>query len=99
MARRVVTTPKPDISQPVDMVMLGAVIRHRRTSVSMTLEDASALCGISKQAYNNIELGAESVKVETLFKVLRAFGISLSVCDLPTMNTESDLSGDYNEWL
>lgn len=99
MARRVVATPKPDLSQPADMVLLGAVVRHRRTALNMTLEDAAGLCGISKQTYNNIELGVENVKVETLFKVLTAFGISLKVNDSTSTNSNSDDSGGNDEWL
>ncbi|MFU8785321.1 helix-turn-helix domain-containing protein [Aliidiomarina sp.] len=90
MARRVVATPKPNPSQPADMALLGAVVRYRRTGLNITLEDAAALCGVSKQAYNNVELGSENIKVETLFKVLTAFGISLRV---------TDLSGGSDEWL
>lgn len=40
MARRVVATPKPNLSQPADMALLGAVVRHRRTGLNITLEDA-----------------------------------------------------------
>lgn len=90
MARRVVATPKPNLSQPSDMALLGAVVRNRRTGLNITLEDAAGLCGVSKQAYNNVELGSENIKVETLFKVLTAFGISLRVTDL---NGGSDTAG------
>lgn len=99
MARRVVVTPQPDLSQPADMALLGAVIRHRRTSLKLTLEDAAALCGISKQAYNNIELGSENVKVETLFKVLRAVGISLLVDALAFADTSSAINGTSDDWI
>ncbi|CUS48001.1 MAG: helix-turn-helix protein [Idiomarinaceae bacterium HL-53] len=99
MARRVVVTPQPDLSQPADMALLGAVVRHRRTSLKLTLEDAAALCGISKQAYNNIELGSENVKVETLFKVLTAFGISLRVNAPAFTDTGSDIGGASDDWL
>lgn len=67
MARTVVVTTKPDITKPVDMPLLGAYIRHHRTQLGMTLEDAAALCGVSKQAYNNIELGEKNLNVDTLF--------------------------------
>lgn len=99
MARSVVATPKPDLSKPADMPLLGAFLRHRRTSLNMTLEDAAALCGVSKQAYNNIELGAETIKVETLFKVMAAFGITLSINDSSTMSPASKPDGDNDEWL
>lgn len=41
----------------VRITLLGAYIRHHRTHLGLTLEDAAALCEVSKQTYNNIELG------------------------------------------
>ena len=79
MAKRVTLFPKPDPARSIDAQWLGALIRHRRTSAGMTLEDAAGLCGLSKQAYNNIELGVENSRVESLFKALNGMGIKLSV--------------------
>ncbi|MBM7074430.1 helix-turn-helix transcriptional regulator [Shewanella sp. 202IG2-18] len=81
MAKRVTLFPKPDPSSSVDAQWLGALIRHKRTSVKMTLEDAAGLCGLSKQAYNNVELGVENSRVESLFKALNGMGIKLSVIE------------------
>ena len=75
--RQVTQSTKPDLSNPVDMKTLGAMVRYRRTSLGITLEDAAGLCGLSKQAYNNVEKGLLTVKVDTLFKVLSAFGVAL----------------------
>lgn len=82
MAKRVTLFPKPDPSSSIDAQWLGALIRHKRTSAEMTLEDAAGLCGLSKQAYNNIELGVENSRVESLFKALNGMGIKLSVNDI-----------------
>ena len=88
MAKRVTLFPKPDPSSFIDAQWLGALIRHKRTSAEMTLEDAAGLCGLSKQAYNNIELGVENSRVESLFKALNGMGIKLSVNDISEVADE-----------
>ncbi len=77
MAKRVIPTKAPDIALPVDMKRLGELIRFKRTTSDLTIENAASLCGVSKQTFNNIELGLETVKLKTLFKVLKGLGISL----------------------
>lgn len=89
MARQVTLSPEPDFTTPADMAKLGAAVRYRRTSLGLTLENAAGLCGLSKQAYNNVELGVESVKVATLFKVLIALGIDIYI---------DDQQGTTDEW-
>jgi len=79
MAKRVVISEKPDLSAATDITVLGQFVRYKRTSLNLTLEDAASLCGLSKQAYNNVEKGLATIRVETLFKVLVALGISLSI--------------------
>ena len=77
MAKRVIATKAPNIDLPVNMIRLGEFVRFKRTSLDITIENAASLCGISKQALNNIELGVDSVKLVTLFKVINQLGISL----------------------
>ena len=79
MAKRVVISEKPGLSAATDITVLGQFVRYKRTSLNLTLEDAASLCGLSKQAYNNVEKGLATIRVETLFKVLVALGISLSI--------------------
>lgn len=79
MAKRVTITEKPDLSLPLDSKLLGQVIRYKRTSLDMTLEDAASLCDLSKQAYNNIEKGVGNVRVETLIKAIHALGIKVTI--------------------
>jgi transcriptional regulator with XRE-family HTH domain len=77
MAKRVIATKSPDTNLPVNMKRLGEFVRFKRTSLDLTIENAASLCGVSKQALNNIELGLDSVKLITLFKVINQLGISL----------------------
>ncbi len=77
MAKRVIATKAPNLDLPVDTKSLGEFVRFKRTSLDLTIENAASLCGVSKQALSNIELGSDSVKLITLFKVINQLGISL----------------------
>jgi len=77
MAKRVIPTKPPNSDLPVNMLRLGEFVRSKRTSLNLTIENAASLCGVSKQALNNIELGSKPVNTETLFKVMNQLGISL----------------------
>lgn len=92
MARNITITPKPDLSKTNDMTTIGNHVRHKRTMLGITLEDAASLCQLSKQAYNNVEKGLESVRVETLLKVLNALGIQLTVSDT---TEEAEVNNDW----
>ena len=88
MTKQVVISKKPDITDPIDFAVLSQFVRHKRTSLDMTLEDAASLCNLSKQAYSNVEKGISNIRVETLFKVLVALGIALSIVE----------QGDGDDW-
>ncbi|GAB3025229.1 helix-turn-helix domain-containing protein [Bowmanella dokdonensis] len=83
MAKRVVPAEKPDMTRAVDMAMLGAYIRYKRSLLGITLEDAASLSGVSKQAYSNVETGKANTRADTLFKALEALGIQLQIVDIP----------------
>ncbi len=91
MPRRVIATEKPNLSTPLDMRLLGQWVRFRRTSLDITLEDAAGLCGLSKQAYSNVEKGVENIRADTLFKVLGAMGIKLKI--------QEETIGMDNAWI
>ncbi|MFT4925112.1 MAG: transcriptional regulator with XRE-family HTH domain [Phenylobacterium sp.] len=95
MAKRVVSTEKPDCSLPVNMQRLGECVRFRRTSSGITIEDAASICGISKQTFCNVENGLETVRAETIFKVLACFGVKLRFDS--QLNAELN-AGDDDEW-
>jgi transcriptional regulator with XRE-family HTH domain len=95
MAKRVIATKAPNIDLPINMIRLGEFVRFKRTSLDITIENAASLCGVSKQALNNIELGVDSVKLVTLFKVINQLGISLW---LESQDAECTKEID-DEWL
>jgi transcriptional regulator with XRE-family HTH domain len=88
MAKQVMQTQKPKLDNVVDMSLLGQMVKYKRTSIGMRLEDAASLCSVSKQAYNNIELGVENVRANTLFKVLAGLGVKLFIADFKEVDSE-----------
>ena len=81
MPKQIVPSEKPDLHQQADLKLLAKMVRFKRTSLKIRLIDAASLCGVSKQAYNNVELAVDKVRVETLFKVLNGLGIKLLIQD------------------
>jgi transcriptional regulator with XRE-family HTH domain len=81
MPKRVIASEKPEISGALDLLTLGKHIRHCRTKLGITLEDAASLSGVSKKAYCNVEFGLDSVQAATLFKVADALGVKLAIID------------------
>ncbi|WP_404401673.1 helix-turn-helix domain-containing protein [Idiomarina seosinensis] len=79
MAKRIIIPTKPDLNQPLSVSQIANYVRYKRASLGMTLEDAASLCGLSKQAYNNVEKGLPNVRIETVFKVLEGLGIKLFI--------------------
>lgn len=95
MSKRVVITKKPDLNIQVNMKRLGQFIRFRRTSMGMTIETAASICGVSKQAFSNVESGLKTVKAETIFKVLDCLGVTLWF----DKDSNDDKANETDEWL
>ncbi|VAW46918.1 hypothetical protein MNBD_GAMMA04-2286 [hydrothermal vent metagenome] len=92
MAKKVVITPLPKIDGSLNMTVIGCVIRHKRTTLGMTLVDAAALSNLSKQTYQNIEKGHATVKVESLLKACMTLGVKLTII------ADSEEQAD-DEWI
>ena len=82
----------PDCSGAMDSQYIGQLIRARRTQSGLTIEQASALCGVAKQTLMMIEHGNEKAQIGKVFQVLKGLGVSLSV-------NQSNSQGDNNEWI
>ncbi len=79
MARRVKIIDSPDFRQPLTAELLGQAIKAKRTQSSLRLEDAAALCGVSKQTYMNIEHGNDTCQFANVLKICAGLGIKLYV--------------------
>lgn len=95
MSKRVVITKKPDLNIQVNMRRLGQFIRFRRTSMGMTIETAASICGVSKQAFSNVESGLMTVKAKTIFKVLDCLGVTLWF----DQDSNDNKANETDEWL
>ena len=59
-------------------VSFGRILRKIREARSMSQEEFSALCGISRAYYGRLELGKHSVTLELCQKISDATGLALS---------------------
>ncbi|EMR12501.1 XRE family transcriptional regulator [Methylophaga lonarensis MPL] len=82
MAKRIVLSDKPETDLATDPKLLGAAVRFVRTSAGLTIEDAAALAGVSKQTLNDLERAKPGTRMETMFKVMESLGIKLKI-ELP----------------
>ena len=57
---------------------LGSVIRERRKSLKMTLQQMSDRTGVSLGYLSQIELGKNSASIETLYRICLALGMKMS---------------------
>ncbi len=75
--RTVVPSPMPAdpvIDTPTN---LGAMVRAARTRAGITLADAAAACGISRQTMINIETGRGGVALPLVLQAAQEMGVTL----------------------
>ena len=77
MAKRIVVTPQPDQKDRMNEELLGQWVRFVRTSVGLSIEDAAALAGVSKQAFSDLEHGKAGCRLGIMMKILDSLGIEL----------------------
>ncbi len=74
------TDPSP--RQPTRLTQagaLGAVVRERRKSQSLRIDDAAGLLGVSADLMSRLENGQGSVRLDKLLAVLDGLGLTLMV--------------------
>ena len=78
-----------------DVVESGKRIRDLRTKAGMTQENISEKIGITKNAYQKIERGANGAKIDTLVELAEVFNVSLDyiVGGKQSQTVESMISG------
>ena len=62
------------ITNPED---IGRIIRQKRKSDGLTLEEAAAVCGVSYAFLSALENGKETVRLNKVLQVINCLGIEL----------------------
>ena len=79
MAKRIIAFPTPTFDEPLTVALLGESIRAKRTQSQLRIEDAAAMCGVSKQTFMNLERGKGTTQLSLVFQVCAALGIQLKI--------------------
>lgn len=62
------------IASPED---IGRIVRQKRKSDGLTLEEAAAVCGVSYAFLSALENGKETVRLNKILQVFSCLGIEL----------------------
>ena len=92
MAKRIKALPTPDLSANLSSLLLGQAIRAKRTQSQLRLEDAAALCRVSKQTLTNVERGFGTSQLDLVLQICSGLGIQLRI--LPWF-AENEVSDDW----
>lgn len=79
MAKRIKALPTPDLDVNLSSELLGLAIRAKRTQSQLRLEDAAALCGVSKQTLTNVERGEGTTQMDLVLQICSGLGIYLRI--------------------
>lgn len=86
MAKRIRALLPPDLNANVSLALLGQAIRAKRTQSHLRLEEAAALCGVSKQTLANLERGKGTTHLTLVLQICSGLGIQLRI--LPWLGDE-----------
>lgn len=75
--KRVVSSPPPSDPLTLDPPSFGQAIRAARTAAGMTLVDAAAMMGVSKQTLSDLEKATGSVGLAIALRVARELGVGV----------------------
>jgi transcriptional regulator with XRE-family HTH domain len=62
------------IASPEDV---GRIVRHKRKTDGLTLEEAAAVCGVSYSFLSALENGKETARLNKILQVFSGLGIEL----------------------
>lgn len=79
MARSIKVLSTPQATQALDAKLLGQYVRAKRTQSGLRIDDAAQLCGVSVETISRIETAKNSVRLESLFRVLSGLGLQLRI--------------------
>ena len=91
MPKKVIPTQMPDASMIDSPIILGKIIKAKRTSTKMKMIDCASLCGVGINTLSRIENGNPNSTLASVFAILNGLGIKLNTKSLPsTLNKESE---------
>ena len=64
-----------------ELIELGKVIRNKRLSLNLRMDDVALKCGITRATLSRIENGKATCSVNTLFKICHYLNLSLKLGD------------------
>lgn len=59
------------------MAELGKLVRHRRASSGLRVDDTAALCGISSGSMSKLENGKQGIATDKLLQILDGLGLAM----------------------
>ena len=77
MARKITKIPLPQDPTVENVAEFGAFIRSLRTSQSLRIDDAAALCGVSVALFSALENGTRDVGLGKALQIARQLGLVL----------------------
>ena len=92
MAKSIKVTHVPETLVISSPDILGQLVRAKRTSLGLRLEDCASLCDIGINTLSRIENGNKNTTINAIFKVLQGLGIQLS-------NTDSSANKQNDPWV
>ena len=92
MAKQVVQSKFPEFSTLDSALLLGKLIKAKRTELKMKLVDCAALCGVGVNTLSRIENGNQNCTLGATFSVLNGLGIKI----IPTV---SSMQKNNNTWV
>lgn len=70
---------------------IGRIIKQKRKDDGLTLEEASAVCGVSYAFLSALENGKETVRLNKVLQVVKCLGIELEA-NIRTWGSQGDKS-------
>lgn len=69
----------PRAEETLTDTLLGEYVRAKRTQSGLTIENAAAFCGVSKDTLMNIEHGNPKVTLGSVLTVCKGLGININI--------------------
>jgi transcriptional regulator with XRE-family HTH domain len=82
MAKKVTASNMPNSVFIDNAVILGQLIKAKRTELGIKLADCAALCGVGINTLSRIENGNANCTLAAVFSVLNGLGIKLTSKEL-----------------